>query len=65
MTLDYSWLLFYGMHEFHLSRQEIDHMRYGEMLDLISCLAVYGGSANLKKKYSYEDSILLLKKGGR
>ena len=39
------WLMFYGMHEFNLTRQEIMLMRYGELVDLVSCLSVYNGSA--------------------
>ena len=29
--------------------------RYGEMIDMISCLAVYNGSAKLKKKKTKRD----------
>lgn len=38
------WILFYGLHEFNMTRQEILLSRYGEMEDLISCLSVYNGS---------------------
>ena len=44
---EFVWILFYGRHEFHMTRQEIMMTRYGEMLDLISCLSVYNGSARL------------------
>lgn len=32
-----------------MTRREILTCRYGEMLDMISCLAVYNGSAALKR----------------
>lgn len=33
-----------------MNRQEILVTRYGEMMDMISCLAIYEGHANPKKK---------------
>lgn len=45
-----------------MSRQEILVTRYGEMLDMISCLAIYNGSAKPKKKprkYSYAEVMRL------
>lgn len=38
------WYVFYG-HMLHMSRQETMLTRYGEMLDMISCLSVYNGGA--------------------
>lgn len=44
----------------NMSRQETLNTLYGEMLDMISCLAVYNGTAVPKKeKLSFEDAIML------
>lgn len=45
-----------------MSKQEIVSTRYGEMMDMISCLSVYEGSAKLKKKkkrLTYDEAIAL------
>lgn len=42
------WLLFYG-HLLGMGRAEIMATRYGEMLDLVACLAIYNGQAKNKK----------------
>ncbi len=48
------------MHLFHMTRQEILNTRYGEFMDLLSCLAVYNGAAKEKpKKLSFDDALLL------
>lgn len=58
MTLP--WFLFYGMHLFHMTRQEVLNTRYGEFVDLLSCLAVYNGAAKEKpKKLSFDEALLL------
>ena len=54
-----SFFVFYG-HMLNMSRQETLNTLYGEMLDLISCLAVYNGVAVPKKeKLSFEEAIML------
>lgn len=45
-----------------MTEQEVLNTRYGEMLDMISCFAIYKGSARLKKqkkKMTFEDAIEL------
>lgn len=45
-----------------MSRQEILITPYGEMMDMISCLAIYEGIAVAKKKkrkWNYDDAINL------
>ena len=45
-----------------MDEQEIMSMRYGSMLDMISCFSIYRGSAKQKakkKKLTYEDVIRL------
>lgn len=59
MTISLSWYLFYG-HMLNMSRQETLITKYGEMNDLISCLAIYNGVAEEKKKIrSFEDAMML------
>lgn len=45
---EFIWLMFCGLHEFHMSKQEIMRTRYGEMLDLIAVLSIYNGTARPK-----------------
>lgn len=52
------WLLFYG-HQIGMNRQEIMTTRIGEMLDLISCLAVYHGAKEAEKKMSFDEFMAL------
>lgn len=40
------WFIFYG-HMLNMPRQETMLTRYGEMIDMISCLAVYHGGAEI------------------
>lgn len=42
-----------------MTRQEIINTRYGEMVDLITCLSIYNGNAEekIKAKYSIDDII--------
>lgn len=45
-----------------MSREEVINTVYGEMLDMISCFAIYKGSARVKKskkKMSFEEAIML------
>lgn len=53
-------MLFYGR-QLGMSRQEIMHTRYGEMLDMISCLAIYNGTAREKAKKMSMEEILKLR----
>lgn len=44
----------------HMGRQEILTTRYGEMLDLISCLAIYNGVAEpgeTRRKLSFDETL--------
>lgn len=43
-----------------MQRQEILNTRYGEMIDMITCLAIYNGRAEEKpekKHYKFEEII--------
>lgn len=51
--------MFYGMYEFHLAKAELLAMTFGEMVDLINCLAVYKGVAREKKKLTYDQIMAL------
>ena len=42
-----------------MSRQEILATRYGEMLDMIACLAIQNGEKKKRKRLRYEDAIEL------
>lgn len=45
-----------------MEKREILATPYGEMIDMISCLSVYQGTAREKKKpkkYSYDEAIAL------
>ena len=56
-----TWILFYGR-MLGMAKQEILLTRYGEMLDMISCYAIYNGNAkekHAKRKWKYEDAIAL------
>lgn len=57
--MTFEWLLFYG-HMLNMSRQETIHTRYGEMLDMISCLSVYNGGSEVvenKRKMRFEEAM--------
>jgi len=43
----------------HMGRQEILTTRYGEMLDLISCLAIYNGAepGETRRKLSFDETL--------
>lgn len=40
-----------------MSTREIMATRYGEMLDMISCFAIYRGAEPKKKKTTYDEAI--------
>ena len=42
-------MIFYG-HILNIPREEVLVTRYGEMLDMINCFAIYKGTARPKKK---------------
>lgn len=45
-----------------MTEQEVLNTRYGAMLDMINCFAIYKGTARLakkKKKMSFEEAIEL------
>lgn len=53
--------MFYGR-QLNMARQEILVTRVGEMLDMISCLAIYNGTARPKRKrrkLSYQEIMKL------
>lgn len=58
MTISLSWYIFYG-HQLNMTKQETLCTRYGEMNDLISCLAIYNGHAEEKKKMSFDEALML------
>lgn len=51
--MNYSWFLFYGR-KLGMSAKEIDVTRYGEMLDMIACMAIDRGAKPKKKKKTME-----------
>ena len=50
-----AWLLFYGIHEFGMTREQVLTYPYGEFIDLISCLSIYNGGAEEKNKLSFDE----------
>ena len=59
MTISLSWYLFYG-HMLNMTRQETLVTKYGEMNDLIACLAIYNGNAKEKHTiHDFEDVMML------
>lgn len=56
-----AWFLFYGR-LLNMSRREIMATRYGEMLDMVSCFAIYNGAEAKKKKRKLSfDEVLALR----
>ena len=53
------WILFYGVHEFGMTPNQVLRSKRGVMLDLIACLAVYNGTADEKKKLSFDEVMRL------
>lgn len=52
--------MFYG-HQLHMTREETMNTRFGEMLDLVSCLAIYNGGAEekTKKTWTFSEAMAL------
>ena len=59
--MSFTWLLFYGR-QLGMSRDEIVITRYGEMLDMITCLAIHNGSAKevAGRVTDYEDALKIM-----
>lgn len=55
------WLYFIGLHELHMRPAEIRRMKYGEMIDMINCLAVFNDRAEFvnHRAWSYEEAMSL------
>lgn len=53
-----AWFLFYGR-QLSMSRSEILCTKYGEMLDMIACLAIYNGAEPKpeKKKLTFAETL--------
>lgn len=43
----------------HMTPMEVMATRYGEMLDMISCMAIYNGAEPKAEKMSFEDALKL------
>ena len=48
MTLNRSWFIFYGL-KMGMARRDVLSTRYGEFMDLMSCWAIFNGTATEKK----------------
>ena len=59
--MNLSWFIFFGT-QLNMNRQEVINARFGEMQDLISCLSVYNGTAEIaeKKKTMTFDEIMMM-----
>ena len=60
-NLNLSWYIFYGT-LLNMGRQDVLNCRYGEFRDLMSCLAIYNGSAeqvNKKTPRTFEEVIMM------
>lgn len=56
-----SWYEYYGL-RFGMSRAETINLRFGEMMDLIACDAIYSGMLEpkqKKQKLGYDEAIAL------
>lgn len=53
-----SWFIFYGL-QLGMTRQEVFDVPYGEMVDLINCLAIYNGGAEEKRKLTFDEILNL------
>lgn len=47
--MNLSWLLFYGR-RLGMCKREVLITKYGEMMDMIACLAIFNGAAKPKKR---------------
>lgn len=48
-----AWLIFYG-HKLNMSREETMNTRYGELMDLIACMAISNGAKPKQKARSMD-----------
>lgn len=56
-----SWFIFYG-HKLGMSRAETLTTPYGEMMDMMSCMAIFNGSLKQKVKpraWAFDDAMAL------
>lgn len=53
-----AWFVFYGR-MLNMTRREIMATRYGDMLDLISCLAIYNGAepGETRRKLTFDETL--------
>jgi len=58
LTLE--WILFYG-HKIGMNRKEILHTRNGQMIDILTCNAIYNGSLQEKEKKLTYDEVMALR----
>lgn len=42
-----------------MSKEEIYITTYGEMMDMLACMAIYSGSAKPKKHMSFDDILMM------
>lgn len=54
--MNLSWYLYYGR-QLGMSRQEILVTPYGEMTDMLACSSVYNGTAEVKRKLTFEEML--------
>lgn len=53
--------MFYGLHEFHMTRDQVLNYPYGEFIDLISCLSIFNGNAEEKDHLTFREMISLFR----
>ena len=61
IRLNLAWFKFYGL-RFGLTITEAVNMRFGEMMDLITCEAIYSGAQKpkaVKKHYTFDEAMKL------
>lgn len=62
MTLNKTWLLFYGR-KLSMSRQEIMNTTYREMVDMISCFAISAGATPKRRirqrSWTFDEALAL------
>lgn len=46
-----------------MTKEEVFHTRYGEMIDLLNCLSIYNGSAEpkTKRQMDYDEVMAMYK----
>ena len=59
--MNLSWYIFYGT-QLNMGRQDVINYRFGEFQDLMSCLAIYNGTAEQEttKKPQTFDEIMMM-----